>query len=76
MSESEQRKRFEAWAEPRLLLMRQPNGDYGLDYAYTATETAWRAWQESARQNSASSEPSPFSEPFTNPASGMGIKKQ
>lgn len=75
MSESEQRKRFEAWAKLDFKLMRQPDRAYGMDYAYETTQAAWRAWQESARQNSASSEPSPFSEPFTNPASGMGIKK-
>jgi len=73
----EQRKRFEAWAKTENLVnLRSQITHCKYDYVSNTTETAWRAWLEAARQNSAYSDPSPFREPFTNSSSGMGIPKR
>jgi len=56
MTEDEQRKRFEAWSlrETELhTLVSTDNGRTYSRYPVDAVKTAWLAWLESARQNSA-----------------------
>ena len=78
MNEDEQRKRFEEWFRKYLLTAPMFRNDLvGFALVDNHKDIAKKAWLESARQNSSADDsPSPFREPFTNPASGMGIPKQ